>query len=89
MKTDKPFVKSFTIGFIYYIVLVIILISSINRDNISYTLGYYFSTFLISSCIAGLIVKQSKKEWNWIKVGAVVLVTFLIVIVIQSIGRIF
>ena len=82
MKTDKPFIKAFSFGAIFFVLLIILLVTA-HAPNITSRIGYFIPACVIASLIVGIIARQSKKTWSWVKVGAAVLVTLLITLALQ------
>ena len=82
MKTDKPFIKAFSFGAIFFALLIALLVTA-HAPSITSRIGYFIPACLISSLIVGIIARQSKKTWSWVKVGGVVFVALLIILALQ------
>ena len=82
MKTDKPFIKAFSFGAIFFVLLIILLVTA-HAPNITIRIGYFIPACLIPSLIVGIIARQSKKSWSWVKVGGAVFVALLITLALQ------
>ena len=82
MKTDKPFIKAFSFGAIFFALLIALLVTA-HAPNITSRIGYFIPACLLSSLIVGIIARQSKKTWSWVKVGGVVFVALLIILALQ------
>lgn len=85
MKTDKPFLKAFSFGAVYYILFFGVLVA-VHCPNIPYRFGYAFPYLLIPSVIIGIIARQSKRPWSWLKAGVYTLFA-VVLILLPTIGR--
>jgi hypothetical protein len=86
MKTDKPFMKAFCAGIIYYLILMTILLAFGLRVSAEKA-GYWFGTMLIPSLIIGLWARLSRKMWRWADVFLWVGVISIVVILMQGFGH--
>ena len=86
MKSDKPFIRSFSFGGAYFF-LICAWIASAQFPDAARRMGYVFTGCLFASLITAFIARQSKKSWSWVKVGVVVFVCYFIIQILQLAGR--
>lgn len=77
MKTDKPFQKSFACAGVLFAIISVILIAA-GAQNLSYRIGYVFSTCLFPALATGTWGLFSKKSWPWGKFAATVIGFYLV-----------
>jgi hypothetical protein len=86
MKTDKPFKKSFACAGVLYAIIVIILIVA-NAQNLSFRLGYVFTTCLFAALASGAWGFFSKKSWSWSRFAVTVLVFYFVFAFLSAFGN--
>ncbi len=72
MKTDKPFRKSFACAGVLFAVIIVILLAT-GAQNLSYRIGFVFTTCLFPAFAVGTWGRFSKKTWSWGRVAATVI----------------
>lgn len=77
MKTDKPFQKSFACAGVLFAMIVVILIAT-GAQNLSYRIGYIFSTCVFPALAAGTWGFFSAKPWSWGRFAATVIGFYLL-----------
>jgi hypothetical protein len=86
MNVDKPFQKSFACaGFLFAVILVILIATG--AQNLSYRIGYVFSTCLFPALAAGTWGFFSKKHWSWGRFAATVIGFYLVFGLIMISGK--
>lgn len=91
MKTDKPFIKAFSFAGLFCAIIVVLLVKTHASNNLAYRIGFVVghvsSLCFVPALIVGLIARQSKKSWSWVKVGMVMFIAIFISIVLQINGN--
>ena len=77
MKTDKPFQKSFACAAVLFAIISGILITT-GAQNLSYRIGYVFSTCLFPALATGTWGFFSKKSWPWGRFAATLIIFYLV-----------
>jgi hypothetical protein len=77
MKSDKPFRKSITCGFVLLVIIAIIIATVGGVQKLSYRLGLTLPPWLIAIIATGIWGYFSKKAWSWARFGITVLVVFV------------
>ncbi len=86
MKTDKPFRKSFVCAGVLFAIIVLIMVAT-GAQNLSYRIGYVFSTCLFPALITGAWSFSSKKPWSWVRFAITVIAFYLVFSLIVISGR--
>jgi hypothetical protein len=72
MKTDKSFRKSFICAGSLFAAVILVLIAT-GATQISYKIGFVFSTCIFPALITGVWGYFSKKSWSWARFVATVI----------------
>ena len=87
MKTDKPYQKSFACAGVLFVIIIGILIVT-GAQNLSYRIGFVFSTCLFPALAAGTWGFFSKKPWNWGRFAGTVILFYIIFGLIMISGKV-
>jgi hypothetical protein len=77
MKADKPFQKSFACAGVLFAAIVIALLAT-GAQNLSYRIGFVFTTCLFPALTAGTWGFFSKKPWSWGRFAATVIGLYVV-----------
>ena len=86
MGNEKPFQRAFICAAVLYVIIMAILVLT-GAQNLSYRIGYVFSTCLFPALATGIWAYNSKSTWSWGRFAATVIGFYLLFAYFAVSGR--